>query len=84
MAQLTKSQLVQQLEAAHVSYQVLEQRYEAAKAELAALNKRTTAQRWVRRYPTAEQLAAHDEYARALIAAREEAVRTGRAVRVQR
>lgn len=82
MSRLTNAQLVAQLEAAHVSYQALEAKYEALRAQLAVPTKQPTAQRWVRRYPTPEQLAAHDEYTRRLIAAREEAARSGRTVRV--
>jgi hypothetical protein len=82
MAALTKAELARQLEAAHVSYQVLEAQCNTLRSENARLRDHVAAKRYVRPTPTPVQLIAHDEYARTLVTAREMAIRTGRCVRV--
>jgi len=97
MPKLTNAQLLANLEATHVAYQQLDARHEALKAERLALQAECAALKaqrsaapqpnrkvrpaWV---PSAEQQSAHDSYVRALIAAREEAARTGKSVCVVR
>lgn len=82
---LTKAQLAAQLEAAHVSYQLLEAKYAQVCAQHSVLESAVTehaaAKRNVRQLSDAAVIA-HDNYARALLAAREMALRTGRSVRV--
>jgi hypothetical protein len=101
MARLTVAQLVSQLEASNVAYQVLEAKYDASRhdanflnaecdtlrAELEVLRnaspvKQPVAQRWVRRAPSLEAQLAHDQYVATLMAAREQAMRSGKSVRI--
>lgn len=86
--QLTKQQLVAALEASHVSYQILDVRYQAVLkdlheqgSEVGRLREHVIAKRYVRPIDRAAVIA-HDNYARALLSARETAMRTGKTVRV--
>ena len=84
MARLTNSQLLSELEAARVEIQRLSAENETLKADAA---KRPAAKPQRRVYTpsaTPEQERAHSAYVRALIAAREEAMRTGRTAIVRR
>ena len=74
MAQLTKAQLIAQLEAAHVSYQLLEAKFEALLPKLEAAKAQLPA-------PTREA-APLSPYRAALAAAKAQAMRSGKCVSV--
>ena len=93
MAKLTNTQLIANLEAAHVSYQKLSVECDALRNEVAALKvaapvvrvigaPSTARPAYVRFAPSEASVIVHDNYVRAYTAARELAMRSGRAVRV--
>jgi hypothetical protein len=78
--QLTKAQLLSELEAVRVENQRLASENESLRTRAPKSNRRPA---YVRQH-SPEQEAAHSAYVRALIAAREQAARTGASVIVRR
>lgn len=79
---MNKAQLIAALEASHVSYQKLEAEAASLRADVARLREHAAAGRYVRPHVSDAAIVAHDNYARALLKAREFAMRTGTTVRV--
>lgn len=98
MARLSITQLTAQLEASHVSYEQLSIAHAALGVEAESLRgglalaqhalaahvtgKAVLPAKYLRHVPSPEAIAAHDAYARRLVAARELAIRGGITVRV--
>lgn len=84
--QLTKSELIAQLEAAHVSYELLSTERDALRTEVSELRAKAVAlgHGGAQHHPETRlcSQSAHDAYVLALIRAKEMAVKTGRSVRV--
>lgn len=88
MARLTNAQLSADLEAAHVAYQKLEQRFASVCEERNALLEAAKtlakpAQRFYVPSKTPAQLAAHDAYVAKCLAAKKLAMESGRVTSVQ-
>jgi hypothetical protein len=91
MARLTNAQLVAQLEAAHVSYELVTTERDSLRSELALSQSALAAQltgakplpaKFLRYQPSAAAVASHDAYVAACQAARALAMRGGKSVLV--